>query len=439
MKKLFFLAIILIITGKIFAEEINYPQKGKKDLSWLQEAKFGMFVHWGLYSELAGEYEGNIIPGIGEWIYKSAKIPTEKYEEIVNNFNPIKFEAEQWAKIAHNAGMKYLLITTKHHDGFCLFDSKVTEYDIMSSPYKKDIIKELQFACEKFDIQLCLYYSIIDWHHKDVSYRLRKTEQDAENYVQNYMKPQLRELISGEYGNIGMVWFDGWWENWWTKEMGMDIYDMIYEINPNILVNDRLRANNFIIGDYITPEQNIPAVPSSQIKEGDCWETVLTMNNTWGYKKNDHNWKSSREIIRTLIEVASRGGNLTLNVGPTGEGIIPQGSTDVLAKVGQWMAINGESIYGTTHSPLGMMPWGRITVKGNTMYLHIFEYPRQELNIRLDHWRDKKVKNIQLLNAPDKKLVFVRDGIELRINLPVNCPDEIATVVKIKFEDKLSY
>ncbi|MEC3908799.1 alpha-L-fucosidase [Tamlana sp. 2201CG12-4] len=435
MKRTIITILVFIIYLGSFAQKPHYPEKGKKDLTWFQEAKFGMFIHWGLYSILAGEFEGKEIPGIGEWAYKRANLPTDKYEALVKEFNPIKFEAEQWAKTAKDAGMKYLLITTKHHDGFSLFDSKVTKYDIMSSPYKKDIIKELQLACKKHDVKLCLYYSIIDWHHKDVSYRHRDSKQDFSNYVQNYMKPQLKELLSGDYGEIGMVWFDGFWESWWTADMGKDVYDYIYKMNPNIIINDRLGKPKNIIGDYITPEQNIPAIPTSTLKEDDCWETVLTMNNTWGYKKNDDNWKSPREIIRTLIEIASRGGNLTLNVGPTGEGLIPEGSTDVLKKVGQWMQVNGEAIYGTSASPIGMMPWGRITVQGEKkMFLHIFEYPRKELNIRLDHWKRKKVKSVRLLSKPKQQLENWRVGIELRLNLPAHCPDEIATVIEVEFE-----
>lgn len=416
---------------------IDYPEAGTDQarLQWFTDARFGLFVHWGLYAVPAGEYKGRTVPGIGEWIMKEGKIPTPEYELFAKQFNPVEFEADTWASLAKEAGMKYLLITTKHHDGFCLWDTQVSDYNVVkASPYGKDVIKALREACDRHGIKLCLYYSILDWHHPDVSYRNRGEDQQFDRYVQEYMKPQLAELLSGAYGKIDLLWFDGSWESWWTPEMGRDVYDYIHELQPSLIVNDRLRSGNYIIGDYTTPEQNIPAVPTSSLQPGDCWETVMTMNNTWGYRKDDHSWKSAREIIRALIEVASRGGNLTLNVGPTAEGLIPVESVELLRSIGKWMQVNGEAIYETTHSPFGSMPWGRITAKKDVLYLHLFEWPRQEFNMRLDHWRSRKIKRIYLLANPEQSIPFYRVNIELRFTVPQPCPDPIATVIAVEFE-----
>ena len=419
---------------------IDYPDpqasvERQARLQWFSEARFGMFVHWGLYAIPAGDYQGKKVPGIGEWIMKTGNIPTSEYEELCGQFDPVTFNAEAWAALAKRTGMKYLLITAKHHDGFCLWDSRVTDYDIVDrTPFSKDIIRALAGACERQGIKLCLYYSILDWHHPDVSYRTAKADRHPDRYVQEYMKPQLAELLSGEYGRIDMLWFDGWWESWWTPEMGRDVYDFVHELNPQVIVNDRLRSGDYIIGDYVTPEQNIPAVPTSSLQPGARWETVMTMNNTWGYRADDRNWKSPRELIRTLIEVASRGGNLTLNVGPDARGRIPPESVEALNAIGQWMEVNGEALYGTSHSPFGCMPWGRITAKRDTLYLHVFEWPRQELALRLDHWRNRKVTRVHLLASPETSLDYHRAGVELRFAVPQPPPDPIASVIAVEFE-----
>lgn len=437
------MAVVLFIQVTGLSAQVAKDHYKPTDTSteWFEEARFGMFVHWGIYSMYGAYYEGKHVPGIAEWIMKRGNIPIDVYEAQAEKFDPVKFEAELWAKAARDAGMKYLLITTKHHDGFCLWDSKVSDYDVIDhAAYGKDIIKALHLAAEKYGIKLALYYSILDWHHPDVSYHFRKgkTDVDFDRYIEEYMKPQLAELLSGQYGEVGMLWFDGGWENWWTFDRGRNIYNFVKSISPNTIVNDRLdkdhsKLGGSEIGDYITPEQNIPAMPTSTLKPGDVWETVLTMNNSWGYSKADHNWKSPRELIRSLIEVASRGGNLTLNVGPKPDGTFTSETTDILNAIGKWMKVNGEAIHGTTHSELGVMPWGRLTVKDDTKYLHVFEWPRDELNIRLDHWNPRKIKRIYALANPNKSLDFKRTGVEVRIKVPQPMPDPIASVIAIEF------
>ncbi|GAH05300.1 unnamed protein product, partial [marine sediment metagenome] len=291
--------------------------------------RFGMFIHWGLYAVPAGEWKGKKIGGIGEWIMESADIPVSEYERFAKKFNPVKFDADQWVRIAKNAGMKYIVITSKHHDGFCLWDSKVSDYDIMNaSPFKRDILKGLSVACKKHGIRLCFYHSIMDWHHPDAQAPFypnyndgSRTNPNFSRYVQNYMKPQLEELITN-YGPLGVLWFDGEWIKDWTEPQGKDLYNFLRALQPDIIINNRVgkdrkgmqglnKDDQEYAGDFGTPEQQIP----SKGLPGVDWESCMTMNNTWGFKSYDHNWKSTEDLLRKLVDIASKGGNFLLNVG----------------------------------------------------------------------------------------------------------------------------
>jgi alpha-L-fucosidase len=364
-------------------------QAAKKDtnMEWWRDARFGLFIHWGLYAVPAGEWKGNTTHG--EWIRQTAEIPLETYDKFLQQFNPVQFDAAAWVRLAKEAGMKYIVITSKHHDGFGLWDSKQTDFDILSTPFQRDILKELAAACKEQDIQLCFYHSIMDWHHPDYLPR-RPWEKDRStaganfsNYI-TYMKSQLKELLTN-YGKIGIVWFDGEWEPTWTHEMGMDLYKYVKSLQPGIIINNRVdkgrqgmqgltRAGEYA-GDYGTPEQEIPAtgVP------GVDWESCMTMNNNWGYNSHDNNWKSPEDLVHKLIDIASKGGNFLLNVGPTAEGVFPNASIERLKAIGSWMKNNSESIYGSQASPFKKLPWGRATLKersgGTTLYLHVFDWP----------------------------------------------------------------
>src|SRR5688572_405704 len=305
-------------------------------MKWWREARFGMFIHWGLYAIPAGEWKGKEVKGIGEWIMNYAKIPVPEYEQLAGQFNPVKFDAKQWVRIAKDAGMKYIVITSKHHDGFCLWDSKVSDYDVMATPFKRDILKELADACREEGIKLCFYHSIMDWHHPDAQapnypdYNRRKGEPNPNwaRYREEYLKPQLKELLTN-YGDIGVMWFDGEWVPDWTEEQGKELYAFCRSIQPKLIVNNRVgKARNSMkgmnkyagaAGDFGTPEQEVPPTGFPGVD----WESCMTMNDTWGFKKNDENWKSEKKLIHTLIETASKGGNFLLNVGPTAEGEIP--------------------------------------------------------------------------------------------------------------------
>ncbi len=343
---------------------VDYLKESKIDfnqrMEWWRDARFGMFIHWGVYSVPAGVHKSEEIKGIGEWIQNNAKIPSAEYENYAKQFNPKNFDADLWAKTMKEAGMKYVVITSKHHDGFSLWDSKVSDYDIVDfAPYNKDILKALSEACKKQDIKFGLYHSIMDWHHPKAQYdgflRAKEDTTDYSNnfkdYLENYMKPQIKELIDNY--DPAILWFDGEWVKEYTHEQGQALYQYIRTLKPNIIINNRVdkgrqgyqgmnKSDADYAGDFGTPEQEILE------KAADTdWESCMTMNDTWGYKKNDHNWKSTEVLIHNLIDVAAKGGNYLLNVGPTSEGIIPEPSVERLKAMGKWLKTNGDAIYKT--------------------------------------------------------------------------------------------
>ena len=408
-------------------------------MDWWRTARFGMFIHWGLYAVPAGEWEGTT--NHAEWIRTTAQIPIETYDEFVGQFNPVKFNAEQWVKMAKDAGMKYIVITSKHHDGFCLFDSEYTDFDVMSTPFERDILKELSDACAEQDIAMCWYHSIMDWHHPDYLPRRgwetdRTTEgADLDRYVEEYLKKQLAEL-TGNYGKIGVLWFDGEWEDTWTHDRGVDLYNYVRGLQEDIIINNRvdkgrqgmqgMTKEGEFKGDFGTPEQEIPdtGIP------GVDWETCMTMNNHWGYNKYDDNWKSSEDLVQKLVDIASKGGNFLLNVGPKADGTFPEESIGRLEAIGDWMDIYGESIYGTSASPFSNLEWGRCTRKevgkNTRLYLHVFNWPDYNKLILPDF--DNKIKNAFIMNGMVKTSVERQEG-QIIIDLPAEAPDEYSPVI----------
>lgn len=440
MKKYFFSVFLLIS----FLLNTQAQTNDDERMKWWREARFGLFIHWGLYAIPAGEWNGQT--NYGEWIRDNAQIPLETYDKFLQQFNPTRFNAEEWVQMAKQAGMKYIVLTTKHHDGFALWDSKVSDYDVMSTPFKRDIIKELAAACRKYDIKLCFYHSIMDWHHPD--YLPRRTWEkdrptanaDFERYVK-YMKEQLKELLTN-YGNIGVLWFDGEWEGTWTHERGQDLYHFVRSLQPSIIVNNRVdkgregmggNTKKGFTGDFGTPEQEIPATGLPGVD----WESCMTMNDNWGYNKNDHNWKSAETLIRNLIDIASKGGNFLLNVGPTAEGLFPQPSVDRLKAIGEWMKVNGEAIYATEASPFQSLPWGRVTqknIKGNSrLYLHIFYWPQNNQIVLPRLGND--VQEVRAL-AGNTRLKFERNGNDYTIDLAGAARQQYATVIAVDLKGK---
>ncbi len=413
--------------------------KAERDrrMAWWREARFGMFIHWGLYAVPAGEWKGRT--DHAEWIMETAHIPVDQYEKFRDRFNPVKFNADQWVAIAKSAGCKYIVITSKHHDGFCLFDSKHTDYDVMSTPFRRDIMKELAEACRRQGLRICWYHSIMDWHHPDYLPRRgweKRSAQGADfpRYV-GHLKDQVRELVTA-YGRIGVLWFDGEWESTWTHEHGLDLYRYVRSLDPEIIINNRvdkgrhgmagLTREGGFAGDFGTPEQEIPPTGLS----GADWETCMTMNDHWGYNKHDQNWKSNEDLIRKLIDIASKGGNFLLNVGPTGEGEIPRPSVERLAAMGKWLKTNGEAIYGTAASPFKKLPWGRATRKPGKLYLHVFQWPKGDLAV--PGLKNKVEKAYLLADASRAALQATQTEEGVLLKVPEKAPDAIASVVVLE-------
>jgi len=420
--------------------EARALEASRDRMAWWREARFGMFIHWGLYAVPAGEWQGRRDEKIGEWIMKHFQIPIAEYEGFVPRFNPVKFDARQWVQIARDAGMKYIVITSKHHDGFALFDSKVSEYDVMATPFRRDILKELAQASQQAGIRLGFYHSILDWHHPDAQGPAFPNYEKAKNpnwprYVESYMKPQLKELLTG-YGPVAVLWFDGDWVGEWSDAQGQELYRYVLSLQPELIVNNRVGAGRqglkgmskqgSFAGDFGTPEQEVPPTGLPGVD----WESCMTMNDTWGYKHFDHNWKSPEKLVRTLVDIASKGGNFLLNVGPTGEGVIPEPSVERLQAMGRWLKVNGEAIYGTGASPVAAPAWGRITRKPGRLYLHVFDWP-QNGTLAVDLAAAPK-KAYLLADPAHKPLAARLEGGALRISVPAAAPDAIASVVVIE-------
>ncbi len=421
-------------------------------MEWWRDARFGMFIHWGLYAIPAGEWGGEQIDGIGEWIMAYANIPVEDYEPLADEFNPVEFDATEWCRIAKDAGQEYLVITSKHHDGFAIFDSEVSDYDIVdSTPYGQDVLAPLADACREAGVELGFYYSILDWHHPSqfVDYEAEDPQaehannsihpEQKEEYV-SYMKAQIRELVDQYDPTI--LWFDGEWVDWWTEEDGKDMYNYVRSLKEDILINNRvgkgrdgmagLSTGPDYAGDFGTPEQEIPDTGLPGVD----WETCMTMNDTWGYKAADDNWKSSEELIHNLIDAASKGGNYLLNVGPKADGTIPEESVERLAEMGEWMDVYGESIYMTKASPFGQPDWGRYTRRDPTvLYAHVFDWP-QARRIEIPAV-PIEVTGASLMTRDDPITLNVQQSANgITVLLPADAPETAASVVKVEFADK---
>lgn len=410
-------------------------------MTWWREARFGMFIHWGIYAVAAGRWKGEFIPSLGEWIMYNAKIPVEEYEQLAKQFNPVRFDAEEWVSLAERAGMRYLVITAKHHDGFAMFDSPSSDYDIVdATPYGRDIMADLAEACRRHGIRLCFYYSQAqDWHHPggeghwdraDNWHSKTVSEEDFAAYLEEKAKPQVRELLT-QYGPIGLIWFDT--PVAINPEQSQELADLVHELQPECLVNGRVGNEK---GDYSSLGDN--QIPRGPV-EGD-WETPATINDTWGFKVDDENWKSTETLLRLLVDLASKGVNYLLNVGPTAEGVIPPESVQRLEEIGAWMDVNSDAIYATQPNPWPWeFEWGRVTVKDGKLFLHMYEWPGR---VSIAGLRNR-VRRATLLAAPDQELDVAqiydpRANLHvLSIDLPPQRPDEPITVVQVEFDGEL--
>lgn len=415
--------------------------ESESDMEWFREAKFGLFIHWGPYSMLEGEWNGKQVD-VGknaEWVMKFLKIPVKDYREIAKGMNPVKFDAREWVRLAKETGMKYMVITAKHHDGFAMYKSDVTPYNIVDgTPFKRDPLKELAEACAEEGIVFGVYYSHReDWNHpggygNDWEYNNDwganyYNPEKFDKYLNEFAKPQLRELLTN-YGPVGMVWFD---RGLYTKEQGEDFMRFVKQYQPKALVNSRVGHYNMEnLGDFQEmPDKGIPAAAID-----DYFQTPQTLNHTWGYSKADTAWKSPETVIQQLIEVVSRGGSFLLNMGPKGNGEIPEETVKIFKEVGAWVNRNAEGIYGTTTNPFGELGWGYCTVKGDKLYLFVRDWPKSN-EISLTGLQNQ-VKSARMLTNTSDRLVVGKMGDQIRITLPQQPTDSPVSVVVLELDGK---
>ena len=403
-------------------------------MKWWREARFGLFIHWGVYSVPAGTWKGKRIDGIGEWIMCTGKIPVAEYRKFAEEFNPVKYDADAWVRLAKEAGMKYIVITSKHHDGFTLFKSNASKWNVVdATPYGKDLLKPLAEACRKHGLKLGFYYSQAqDWNNPGGSACSGHWDpaQDGsmDDYIKNVAVPQVKEILTN-YGPLAILWWDTPCDM--NKERADQLLPLL-KLQPGIIHNNRL---GHYPGDSETPEQEIPATGF----KGRDWETCMTMNDTWGFKSYDQDWKSVETLVRNLVDIASKGGNYLLNVGPTSEGLIPQPSVDRLKAVGAWMKVNGEAIYTTEASPFKRLPWGRCTRKavggGTTLYLHVFDWPKD--GKLLVPGLKSAVTGARLLADPSKALGVEAGPNGVTVTVPAAAQDPISTTVVLETKGEL--
>lgn len=429
------------------------PEAIAKRLQWWSEARFGMFIHWGLYSQDGCFWKGR--DGLSEHMMLKLRIPISEYATLAEAFNPVKFDADEWVRVAKYAGMKYVVLTSKHHDGFAMYDSPCNAYNIVkATPFKRDPVKELAVACRKQGLRFGVYYSLgRDWHDPDVPTDFKpdgvrrsntwdfpdEDKKDFAKYHERKLKPQIRELLA-QYGPIDVMWFDTPEKN--TAAQSKELLDMIRQLQPACIVNARLGHR---LGDYTVEEQTIP-VDGNPLP----WESCMTLNRHWGFHQTDNDWKPGSELIRNLIDIASKGGNFLLNVGPTGEGVIPAPSVERLKEVGAWMKINGEAICGSGPSPFGdkhttlsatekapdgtpkILPtWDwRCTRKAGKLFITLFDWPKNG-RFEVPAIQDK-VSKVYLL-AGAEKLMFTQTDAGIALDLPAEAPDKTASVICLEF------
>jgi len=407
------------------------PAAKARRAEWFRHDKFGLFIHWGLYAIPAGTWNGRRVHSAGEWIMKRGPIPVADYRKLATQFNPVKFDADAWAQLAVDAGMKYVVITAKHHDGFALYRSAVSAYNVVdATPFKRDIIKELSVACAKRGLRFGVYYSQSqDWNEaggtgNDWDFAPDEVKEQSgsfDAYLRGKAEPQVRELLTN-YGPICLVWFDTP-KLMATGDRAQRFRDIVRTLQPDCLINGRLQGG--VPGDYRGMGDN--AIPNGALD--DVWEVPATLNHTWGYRSDDHNWKPRGDLIFKLVDIVSKGGNYLLNVGPTAEGIIPQPSVDNLLAVGAWLKLNGEAIYGAARSPFGeefgensrllkkyagepvFLPFKgwRCTTKPGKLYFTIFE-PERLYQVGYFTLPDFKnpIKSVRLLSDPTKPALEVK-------------------------------
>lgn len=411
--------------GEKAAQRSGVTKRG----DWFRESKYAMFIHWGLFSQAANRWKGENYHGIAEWLMLRARIPVKEYEGLAKEFNPVDFNATEWARLAKAAGMKYMVITAKHHEGFAMFRSAASPYNICdATPFGRDPLKELAEACRKEGLKLGFYYSqYLDWHEPDAAGNDWEFKQkgDFNKYLHGKAIPQIRELLTN-YGPVALIWFDCPGEI--SLETVHELRDMVRKLQPDCLINSRIGHG---LGDYVSAgDQEVPLVPPDGL-----WEAVDTHNDTWAYSATDHNWKSPAELVSRLVRVVSLGGSYMLNVGPTGKGIIPADSAVILRETGRWLRRNAESIYGTGPSPLARQAWGVATARPGMLYLHILNWPKGgelwipglSVSIKRAYWL-----------VSGKQVKCGRKAGCMCLQLPEVPPDRPAAVIALEVRGRIS-
>ncbi|AHF15520.1 alpha-L-fucosidase [Niabella soli] len=451
MKRIALFMLVCLLAGTAKSQTADKDARMK----WWREARFGMFIHWGVYSQWAGVYHGHQqARGGAEWIMNRCKIPVAEYQERAKSFNPVNYNPDAIVKMAKDAGMKYIIITAKHHDGFALFKSNASKWNIAdATAYGKDLLKPLAAACKKYGMKLGFYYSQAqDWNNPGGAVARKEMREGWPNpdsakidaytkahnghwdpaqetktfdqYINDVSVPQVKEILSN-YGDIAVLWWDT--PTNMTDAAAQKLKDVL-QLQPNIITNDRLKRPNFP-GDTKTPEQKIPTQAEL---DGTDWETCMTMNGSWGYKSWDHNWKSTETLIHNLVDIASKGGNYLLNIGPKDDGSVPEESVERLAAIGKWMQVNSKAIYATHASPLPDLSWGRCTMKAagaNTaLNLFVFDWP-SDGKLVVPALQNKVISANLLVNG--KALKAKNENGTITVELPAAAPDKIASVVQL--------
>jgi alpha-L-fucosidase len=426
MKKSFILltfSICFLIQTSAFAQEGYTPTEANLEArEWFQDAKFGLFIHWGVYSTMAGGGDH----GIAEWIMNKKEIPVKQYEMLPTFFNPTQFDPAEWVAMVKDAGMKYISITSKHHDGFAMYDSKISDYNIVDgTPYGKDVLGVLKEECDKQGIKLFFYYSQLDWHHPDyfpLGRTGKKTGREEsgnwDTYI-DYMNAQLTELLT-QYGDIGGIWFDGMWDKPEAPWRLDETYALIHELQDQALVGSNHHKLPYPGEDFQMFERDLPGENTMNFNNTDIGELPLemceTMNGSWGYNIKDIEFKSTLTLLHTLVKAAGKNTNFLMNTGPMPNGKIQPSNVQTMKEMGEWMKLNGESIYGTRGGPVEEQSWGVTTMKNNKVYLHILSQESNEIIVPI---ASKKIKGAVEFSS-GAKMKFKKAGDSISFVLPEN-------------------
>jgi alpha-L-fucosidase len=432
MKRIAISLIALLLASATFSQTGYQPsEENLKNREWFQDAKFGLFVHWGVYSIL----------GDGEWVMNNQQIPVKQYERLPDFFDPESFDPAEWVSMVKKAGMKYITITSKHHDGFAMYDSEVSDYDIVDrTPYGNDVLKMLKEECDKQGIKLFFYYSQLDWHHPDYfprgrtgkGFTGRPQKGDWNNYI-DYMNTQLTELLTN-YGEIGGIWFDGMWDKPDADWQLDKTYSLIHELQPGAMIGSNHHVEPFAGEDFQMFERDLPGENTMGFNQtGTISELPLemceTMNGSWGFNLQDQNYKSVKRLIQTMVKAAGYGANFLLNTGPMPNGKIQQENIDTLMAMGEWLEKYGETIYETRKGPIRPAEWGATTMtKNGTVYIHLLEMKGENLLIPS---LPKKIKSATYFENGDL-VDYEETKYGLLLNIPKNRQNNIDTVLKFK-------